>query len=210
MRIATRGCTSRRPRGPLAPPTRMAQPGSRFTLARLASVAGRLARRQIAGRRTRGSHRAAADLTRGPLAAAPSGLCGRPGKAAPSRASVQPPPPCQIRRSVSARRAVSADTAVPRIGRCCQARIDSNASSLSMKRQNWRTEAKPPMELVRQHPHALHLTGDCGRYPGTRRPRGGPAQGTTMPTGITGMRLSNDGRPLGGGSHERCRCAAKR
>ena len=29
---------------------------------------------------TRGSHGAAADLTRGPLAAAPSGLCGRPGR----------------------------------------------------------------------------------------------------------------------------------
>jgi hypothetical protein len=37
---------------------------------------------------------------RGPLAAAPSGLCGRSGKAARSRTSVQPPPPCQIRRSV--------------------------------------------------------------------------------------------------------------
>jgi hypothetical protein len=48
---------------------------------------------------TGGSHGAAADLTREPLAAAPSGLCGRPGKAARSRTSVQPPPPCQIHRS---------------------------------------------------------------------------------------------------------------
>jgi hypothetical protein len=56
-------------------------------------------------RRTRGSQRAAANLTRGPLAAAPSGLCGRPGKAARSWASVQPPPPCQIRRSVGTDRA---------------------------------------------------------------------------------------------------------
>jgi hypothetical protein len=74
----------------------------RFVPARLASGAGRLARRQRRGRGTQGSLGAAADLTRGPLAAAPSGLCGRPGKAARSRASVQPPPPCQIRRSAGA------------------------------------------------------------------------------------------------------------
>jgi hypothetical protein len=51
---------------------------------------------------TRESHGAVANLTREPLAAAPSGLCGRPGKAARSRASVQPPAPCQIRRSAVA------------------------------------------------------------------------------------------------------------
>ena len=63
---------------------------------------GRLARKaRTWGSGNPGSHGAAADLTRGPLAAAPSGLCGRPGKAARSRASVQPPPPCQIRRSVN-------------------------------------------------------------------------------------------------------------
>ena len=51
--------------------------------ARLASGAGRLARKAKNGAaETRGSHGAAADLTRGPLAAAPSGyeadLEGRP------------------------------------------------------------------------------------------------------------------------------------
>jgi hypothetical protein len=49
-----------------------------------------------------GSHGAAARGPRVKSAAAPSRLCGRPGKAARSRTSVQPPPPCQIRRSVTA------------------------------------------------------------------------------------------------------------
>ena len=71
--------------------------------AQLASDAGRLARKAKTGAAEPGEVvQTAADLTLGPLAAAPSGLCGRPGKAARSRASVQPPPPCQIRRSVSA------------------------------------------------------------------------------------------------------------
>jgi hypothetical protein len=35
----------------------------------------------------------------GGLQVSARGLCGRPGKAARSRANVQPPPPCQIRRS---------------------------------------------------------------------------------------------------------------
>jgi hypothetical protein len=61
------------PKGPLAPPTRAAQPGFRFAPAWLASDARRLARKARRGRGIPGSHRAAADLTRGPLAAAPWG-----------------------------------------------------------------------------------------------------------------------------------------
>src|SRR5580700_7536746 len=69
------------PEGPLAPPTR--RPGRHSAKAprRPAKDAGRLARKAKTGAaETRGSHGAAADLTRGPLAAAPSGLCGRPGR----------------------------------------------------------------------------------------------------------------------------------
>jgi hypothetical protein len=76
-------CTgSRRPRGPLAPPTRTARPHSRCR-----SRAAGLWRRS-AGAKGKGAGplkpeevaQAAVDLTRGPLAAAPSGLCGRPGR----------------------------------------------------------------------------------------------------------------------------------
>ena len=96
-------CFKAAPRGRSRRRLGTARPSSRSAPARPASgarSAGAKGKDGAAG--TQGSHGAAADLTRGPLAAAPSGLCGRPGKAARSRASVQPPPPCQIRRSAGA------------------------------------------------------------------------------------------------------------
>jgi hypothetical protein len=69
------------PMGPLAPPTRDGSVGLPLRSARPASGARSAgAKGRTGAAETQGSHGAAADLTRGPLAAAPSGLCGRPGR----------------------------------------------------------------------------------------------------------------------------------
>ena len=79
-----------------------ARPGSRSALARPASVARSAGAKAKAGPRTPGKSRNRGGFDTGTLAAAPSGSCGRPGKVARSRASVQPSPQCQIRHSAGA------------------------------------------------------------------------------------------------------------
>jgi hypothetical protein len=98
-------CTgSRRPRGA----ARAAGPGRpgrtpAAAPARLASSAGRLARKAQAGAaETRGSHRAAAHLTREPSRRPSSGKRGQARSQPDPRTSVRAAAPCQIRRSVCA------------------------------------------------------------------------------------------------------------
>ena len=98
--MRTSCAVSRRPQGALAPPTRTAHPGSPLPLPPgwpLAPAGWRERQRRAA--ETRGKHGAAADLTRGPLAAAPSGLCGDLG-GRPIAGRRTAAAPCQIRRSV--------------------------------------------------------------------------------------------------------------
>ena len=68
----------------------------------LASDAGRLARRQRQGRRTRGSRPGRGGFDKGTLAAALIGYCGQARSQPDSRTSVRATAPCQIRRSVRA------------------------------------------------------------------------------------------------------------
>ena len=99
-------CTvSRRPAGPLAPPTRRARRRSRWR----SRYGG--ARRRSAGAKSKRlcgpqidpkSTRAAADLTREPSRRPSSGSCGQARSQPDPQASVWAAAPCQIRRSVRA------------------------------------------------------------------------------------------------------------
>ena len=95
-------CTvSRRPSGPLAPPTRPAHPSSRSAPARLASNAGRLARKARPGAaEPRGSRPGRGGFDKGTLAAALIGHCGQARSQPDSQTSVRAAAPCQIRHSV--------------------------------------------------------------------------------------------------------------
>ncbi len=116
------------PRGPLAPPTRTAQPASRFARARLASDAGRLARKAKPGvAEPEEVGQAAADLTREPSRRPSLGKRGQARSQPNPRTSVRAAAPCQIRHSASEGLTLCRRPTHAIISGYCQGPIDASA-----------------------------------------------------------------------------------